>query len=907
MRSTINSYLDDYLRRGAETAFAHRQGLRLVRWSYARVAETAFRFARELEARGTHKGERVLLWASNGPEWVAAFFGCALRGVVVVPLDLESAPDFVSRVQFQTKAALLLVSTATKRHADGLNLPTLLLEDLEAIVSRHSHAPYPARDVAGSDLVEIIYTSGTTAEPRGVCLTHRNLLANLAPLEVEIQKYLRWERLIHPVRFLCLLPLSHVFGQFMGILVPQLMGGEVIFQDTLNPSEIVAAIKRQRISVVVTVPRLLDTLREHVERREASQGRKLDLTRDLARAKGAGALKRLWIFRRLHRYFGWKFWAFVTGGATLEDETETFWGRLGFAVIQGYGMTETASLITVNHPFKPGRGSIGKTLPGHEVKLDETGEILVRGANVSPGYWRGETAQPFSDDGETAAPLSEEGWLRTGDLGEIDDAGNIYFKGRKKDVIVTAAGLNIYPEDIEAALNHQPEVKQSAVVGVEAPRGPEPLAVLIMRDSKADPASVVARANQKLARHQHVRRWQVWPGTDFPRTPTQKVRKRDILEHLHAEHLKQNGDSNRKTPHGAEAQLTKEAEAQLTKETVRANVDSSLITHHPSLITHRSSLDTSPSSFIASLATRAGGEAPAALDASANLSTDLKLDSLGRVELLSALEDRYQIEIDEASFTAATTVGDVERIVRDGGGLSEETAQYPYPAWTQSTLFKWFRIAFFYAVVLPITSLLAWVRVRGKDNLRDLRGPVLFVSNHITYFDHALILSALPGRFRRSLAIAQEGERLRWWHRPPVGTPPLKRLRWLAQYFLVVTIFNTFSLPKASGFRRSFAYAGESVDRGYSVLVFPEGTRAEYLGMNPFMGGIGVLASKLAVPVVPVRIDGLLELKLSGRRGFSLPNTVTINFGEPVTYSRDDEPATITADLERRVREMRSQ
>ena len=222
-----------------------------------------------------------------------------------------------------------------------------------------------------------------------------------------------------------------------------------------------------------------------------------------------------------------------------------------------------------------------------------------------------------------------------------------------------------------------------------------------------------------------------------------------------------------------------------------------------------------------------GGGAPDNLDSSARLSEDLKLDSLGRVELLSAIEDRYQIEIDEASFTAATTLGEVEEIVRGGGAGAENPARYPYPEWAQRFPATWFRVAFFYAVILPITSVLCWVRVRGVERLRDLRGPALFVSNHITYFDHALILSALPGRYRRSLSIAQEGERLRWWRRAPEGTPRLRRWRWLAQYFMVVSVFNTFSLPQKSGFRRSFAYAGATVDRGYSVLVFPEGKRTD--------------------------------------------------------------------------------
>ncbi|MBA3243441.1 MAG: AMP-binding protein [Acidobacteria bacterium] len=902
MRSSINSYLDAYLKRGTETAFSHRRGLRLARWSYARVAKTGYRFARELEARGVGRGERVLFWAANGPEWVAAFFGCALRGVIVVPLDVESAPDFVARVQEQTQGRLLLVSSETKKGAanvvnsiatasglaslspasDAPTLsaacvpPTLSTEELDEELSRHSSEPYGHEGIGGGDIVEIIYTSGTTAEPRGVVLTHANLLANLAPLEAEMKKYMRWERLVHPLRFLSLVPLSHVFGQFMGIFVPQLLGGEVFFQDSLNPSEIVENVRRRRVSVVVTVPRLLDTLREHVERQEASRtGRAESFRSAFARAAGAHALKRWWLFRRVHRRFGWKFWAFVSGGASLSEETETFWGRLGFAVLQGYGMTETASLITVNHPFKSARGAVGKTLPGQELRLDEHGEILVRGANVSPGYWKG-GVEPF---------VGEAGWLRTGDLGEMDAAGNIFFKGRKKDVIVTAAGLNIHPEDIEAALSRQPEVKLCAVVGIEGTRGPEPLAVLIMRDAGADPADAIERANLMLARHQQVRRWHIWPESDFPRTATQKVRKRDIIALIIAlisDEERTKDTSGRKTE--------KDEGGSIRDEEVSASV-SSFIPHPSSLIP----------SLVPSLAASAGGDASATLGASAKLATDLNLDSLGRVELLSAIEDRYQIEIDEASFTAATTLGEVEEIVRGGGAESGSAARYPYPEWAQRFPTAWFRVAFYYAVVLPITSLLCWVRVRGDERLRSLRGPALFVSNHITYFDHALILSALPGRFRRSLSIAQEGERLRWWRHAPEGTPPLRRWRWLAQYFLVVSIFNTFSLPQKSGFRRSFAYAGASVDRGYSVLVFPEGRRTDDGNLRPFMGGTGLLASKLGVPVVPVRIEGLSELKLSGRRGFSRPGSVTIKFGEPVTYAPGTEPAEITADLELRI------
>ena len=228
-------------------------------------------------------------------------------------------------------------------------------------------------------------------------------------------------------------------------------------------------------------------------------------TRSSSGAGGASA--------RIHNQFGWKFWAFISGGAALDAETEEFWRRLSFVVIQGYGLTETTSLISLNHPFHTGKRSIGKVLEGREMKLDENGEILVRGANVAAGYWQGNEMKPV---------LGEDGWFRTGDLGALDADGNLYFKGRKKNVIVTREGMNIYPDDLEAVLRQQPEVRDCVVVGLEQGGNAEPVAALLLRDAAADAAAIVARANQHLAEFQQMRRWLVWPDQDFPRTPTQK-------------------------------------------------------------------------------------------------------------------------------------------------------------------------------------------------------------------------------------------------------------------------------------------------------------------------------------------------------------------------------------------------
>src|SRR5258705_7612813 len=721
MRTNLASYLDDFLSRGDDAAFAHRRGLRVKRWTYSQVAQTARQFARELEARRISKGDRLLLWAKNSPEWVSAFFGCLLRGVIVVPLDLQSELRFVKRVQEQVGAKLALCDVSTSELV-GQTLPVIELDDLNSQLAQHSSKSYSITDNRYDDTVEIVFTSGTTAEPKGVLITHRNLMANLTPLELEIKQYLKWERLVHPLRFLNLLPLSHVFGQFMGVFVPPLLGGEVFFQESLSPLQILESVKRERISVVITVPRILDGLREKIESDYEARGKLTRLRSAISLSADRHFLRRWWTFREIHNMFVWKFWAFVSGGATLSPETEEFWQRLGFAVIQGYGMTETASLISVNPPFKKSRGSIGKVLPGQEVKLAEDGEILVRGKNVSPGYWK--------HDGQTKSV--DDGWFRTGDVGEIGEEGSLYFKGRKREVIVTSAGVNIYPGDIELVLGRQPEIKAAVVIEIEGPHGPEPLAVLILRDIRANAEVTVNRVNELLAPQQQVRRWYVWPGGDFPRTATQKVRKQVVGEVVRAELA---GTSR---IHGSGTSIV------------------------------------GGSNLLVEIIARINKDVPATLDPSAKLGTDLKLDSLGRVELLSALEDRYQLEIDEAAFTDGTTLAEVEKTIREG--THEEAAAYPYPKWQQRWPLSWLRIALLYLIALPVTRLLSWPRIRGREHLRTVRGPLVFVCNHVTMADHALVLLALPRRFRTRMAIAIDGELLRDWLHPPAGQGLFPRL-----------------------------------------------------------------------------------------------------------------------------------
>src|SRR5437868_3815716 len=260
-RNSFLEYLEHFQRLGRECAYVHQRGYRTARWSYGKIFQTAQQFARELETRQIGKGDKVVIWGQNCAEWVVAFLGCALRGAIVVPMDHAAAAEFALRVYQQVGSKLLVCS---REHASS-DLPTIILEDLSATLAHHARAtPYPAAQLERSNPLEIVFTSGTTAEPKGVVITHGNVLSNIAPLETEMRKYLKYERFVHPVRFLNLLPLSHVFGQFLGIFLPQLMGGTVFFQEALNLSDVIVTIRRERISILVAVPRMLLSLTQKI-------------------------------------------------------------------------------------------------------------------------------------------------------------------------------------------------------------------------------------------------------------------------------------------------------------------------------------------------------------------------------------------------------------------------------------------------------------------------------------------------------------------------------------------------------------------------------------------------------------------------------------------------------------------
>ena len=837
-RQSLVEFVNEFSQHANDSAVAYRRGYRMERWNYGRVFQEACRFARELEAQNVCKGDAIVLWSENSPEWLSAFFGCVLRGTIVVPIDRTSTAEFVSRVSRDVSAKFIVRS----RNAPdpGFSLPSLPVESLSEHIARHSASTYISPQICRHDPLQVIFTSGTTGEPRGVVITHGNVLATIEPLETEIQKYIHYERLVHPLRLLTLVPLSHVFGQLLGLFIPHLLRAEVILLNSFKPSEVVETVRRERASALVAVPRLLESLQREIESRIEAQGQLEGFRTSIAVAEREHFLLRWWRFRSIRNRFGWKFWAFVSGGAALPQATETFWNRLGYAVIQGYGMTETTSLISLNHPFQTGKGSIGKVFPGMEVRIAEGGEIWVRGANIASTYRHGQQPEPV---------LQQDGWFRTGDRAEIGKDGRLYFKGRQKNVIVTPAGMNVYPEDLENALRAQPGVRDCVVIGFENNGNAEPCAVLLLQNQgeRTDGSRIVERANQTMAEYQKIRHWFQWPEPDFPRTPTDKPllpRIREVTEaHMRRNAVASNGNS---------------------------------FTEFIERITGRTGSFHSPE---------------------VGLDTQLNLSSLDRIELMSALEDRYQVDLSEVKFSEAETVGQLEQLLKD---RPVAETRHAYPTWPQHWLVTGIRLLVYYLLTWPATYLLAAPKIIGREKLQKLNGPILVVSNHVTDIDIGWILAALPARFRNRLATAIGGERLANMRRPPKEMNVRARFIERLDYFLLLALFNVFPLPKQSGFLKSFSFAGSLADRRWNVLVFPEGLTTADGRLAPFRSGIGLLATRLNVPIVPVRLDGLSELKQAKVR-FARPGRIRVTIGHPLQFSGDQDPNEIARELEHSV------
>jgi long-chain acyl-CoA synthetase len=478
----------------------HHDGYRTRRYSGDEVWRASHAGAAALQRAGVMPGDCVLIWAANSAEWVFAFWACLLADAIVVPIDPRSSAAFAARVAGQVRPAILLLDDAAE------SLPGSVIRLSSILWNAPSETlALPAGDPART--AEIVFTSGSTGDPKGVVISHANLLANIAAMDRELARYTFFVRLLAPVRVLNLLPFSHLFGQQLGLFLPALIGASAVQTATYSPAAIAALIRRQRIAAVAATPRMLEMLEAFVRQRFPQP-----------RPGGHWALRwlRNW---RAHLHFGWRFCLFVVGAAPLDPARERFWRSLSFVVTQGYGLTETAPIVSFDDPLSSKSGTVGRPLAGVTVRIADDGEILLRGASVFSGY--------FNDPSKTAAAFDADGWFHTGDVGSLDADGRLSIRGRKKDIIVTPAGEKVFPEDVEHVLSRIPGVREAAVAG------PDAVHALLVLEPRADPDAVVHVANTRLAPHQKIARWSLWEHGPLPRTPaTGKLRRAEIAHIL---------------------------------------------------------------------------------------------------------------------------------------------------------------------------------------------------------------------------------------------------------------------------------------------------------------------------------------------------------------------------------------
>jgi long-chain acyl-CoA synthetase len=802
---------------GDRTALTMRLGVRTMKYSFSQLEQRAHAYSRLLGQHRLTKGDRVVIWSGNHPDWVAAMFGAYLSGAVVVPLDVRSSREFVERVVEQTEPALAFAGRQQAPLLRELEVPTLEFEMLQPPVN----GKVTAAAITGDDLAEIIFTSGTTGDPKGVMLSHGNILSNvLAGLAVI--------PVSRDTRMLSLLPLSHMFEQIGGCFAPLAVGAAVCYPSSRQPAALSRLMQEWKPTFIMGVPQVLTLFMNGIEREAETQGRLGRLERLRKAAAPMPSRVRRTMFRPVLSKFGGKLDFIVSGGAAIDPDVQLKWEAMGIAVVEGYGATECSPIITLNPRNDRRVRSVGKPLPGQQVRIAEDGEVQSRGPNVFKGYWNNEKATAAAFDGD---------WYRTGDLGYIED-GFVFLKGRKKDLIVLSDGQNVYPEDVEEVLRRQPDVTDAVVIGVH--EGTDVRLHAVVLEAKPGIASAAMKAaNAVLDARQQVMAVSAWPDEDFPRTHTLKVKRNLVVRYV-------------------------EDHKAVAAPTLAVGGDTDQL-------------------HLIIAACRRKDEA---ITEEQELSADLGLDSLGRVELLSAIEDEMGVYVDDTEVGPRTTVAELRAMVEKG---ERKPKARRFPTWPRWRPVRWVRRGLMTGVVFPTLRMGYTVEIRGRERFKSVKEPTLIVSNHNMHLDQGMLLRSMPQGFRQRVAIAAAasdifGNRIRGFGAGLLG--------------------NAFPFAKeGSGVRESLEYVAKMLDEGWNVLIFPEGKLTVIGPMQPFKSGTGLLAVETGAPVLPMRID---VLRPGFYEGKWLPHPharVRVSIGEQIIFAPGTSYAEATERLERAVRE----
>ena len=811
-------------------------------WSYTRLAATAHGLAAGLHEAGVGRGEPIALLAPNGPLWVLCYFAIVSAGAMAVPLDDLTRDRELGRQLSHCGCRRIFT---TRRHLDalrglegGAELDVTLLDDADgaagardwrALLAEPRPLPEPAADAPAS----LLFTSGTTGTPKAVPLTHRNILANLEALLAEPLVGAE-DRVLLP------LPLHHAYPFTVGMLGTLASGATLVFPAGLAGPQIVAALRATGASVIVGVPRLYTAILAGIEGKAAGRGglpaalfpRLLALSTWLRRRLGLRLGRRL--FRRLHAEIGPELRLLASGGAHLDTATAWRLEGLGWEVLTGYGLTETAPILTFNRRGRARLGTEGLPVAGVELRIDAAagaafGEVLARGPNVFAGYWDNEPA--------TRAAFTADGMFRTGDLGALDPDGYLTIVGRTKEMIVLPGGLNVFPEDVEAVYAESPFIRDVAVLE----RGGA-LVALVMPDSDAIRERGAARFAALLrdeieARSQHL------PGSlrlsgfavareALPRTHLGKLR-RHLLPEIYGRAERGSG--------AIAAAPSAEDQAMLERPPIR-EIWAWLAARFPG---RELSLDTSPQ-------------------------LDLGIDSLAWTGLTLEIEERFGIALTDRALARVVTLRDLlheatkaEVQARPAGGARHLTAEearwlhHPGPALTVLGLVL-------YWLNRAVMRGLFRLRVEGLERL-PATGPLVLAPNHASFLDPFAVAAALPWRRLRRT----------WW------------AGWTGRLFTnpAVRLFSRAAqivpVDPDRGPAAALAFGMWILERGNTLIWFPEGRRSPTGELLPFLPGVGLLLARSGAPAVPARIFGSFAALPRGRR---LPRLrrLTVLFGRPL-------------------------
>ncbi|OGM09881.1 hypothetical protein A2159_02140, partial [Candidatus Woesebacteria bacterium RBG_13_34_9] len=577
-----------------------KRGYRSEYFTNRQVYEFSQKVSSYLISCGLKKGEKVVIWAPNMPEWVIVFFGSLAIGVIVVPIDVQTTKETARKFIKQTGPKIIFYSRMMNKPTD-FNNKIVYLEDLINIICKlKTISKLSGINIKPQDIAEVVFTSGTTGKPRGVILTHKSLYSNILALTKVFPGKSSY-------RFLSILPLSHMYEQMVGLLSPIYIGASIVYLTNVNSFKIISTMTKNKITSLVVVPEILRILRNNLDSEVEKQHkrRRLNMALKIIRLLSFQPINRL-LFGQIHKYLGNHLRFISCGGSPLDLKLERFWGDVGIPILQGYGMTEAGTVIAINTFSRRRLGSVGTVLPGVEIRISSSHEILVRGNNIFTGYYKNpqDTDQVF-----------QSGWFKTGDLGFFDKNNFLFIWGRKKLMIALSDGKKVFPEDIENKLNTHPLVKESCVVGPKR-NGGEVIHAVILTDHPNQIDEIIEDVNNKLEFHQRIREYSIYPENDFPRTSALKIRRDEIYTWVKRQH-----------------KGVKEEQVALQKDdltriiAVTCEVDNKQITENT------------------------------------NLFSDLGLDSLRRLELLSQIEERFAVTIEENKINQDTTVSNLRMLI----------------------------------------------------------------------------------------------------------------------------------------------------------------------------------------------------------------------------------------------------